>query len=151
MLAGIYTVRAILVQKDRPEPLRVLPDLSIVEAEDLMVEEKKEAVLVMDGETFLGILTEHDCVAKLELQGRATVRTTVGEIMTPVDKVISVDPANSLENVTIIMQDHHVRHVPVLDGDKLLGLIDVWDILQATIDKQTLWAQNILGSAIGRT
>jgi CBS domain-containing protein len=81
-----------------------------------------------------GIISERDCVRKLELQGRTARETAVREIMT--SRVISIQAERPLEDCMALMIEKNIRHLPVYEGDKLLGLISVRDVLKTVIDVQ---------------
>ena len=151
MLADVYTVRAILAEKDRPDPLHVPPDLAVIQLLDILKEKNEEAALVMEGGRFLGIVTENDHARKVDLHARSANKTTVAEIMTPAEKVISVGLFKSLEGVSILMQENHIRHVPVIEGGELLGMISIWDVLRGIIHHQIFVGQQYLGAAGGPT
>ena len=81
-----------------------------------------------------GILSERDCVRKVDLQGRTTRLTKVNEIMTR--EVISVQVSEQLEECMATMLEKNIRHLPVYEGDKLLGLISVRDVLREVVEVQ---------------
>jgi CBS domain-containing protein len=90
--------------------------------------------MVVDGDNVQGILSERDCVRKVDLMGRTARETGVGEIMT--SKVVYVEADQPLEECMAVMIDKGVRHLPVFDRDKLLGLISVRDVLKEVVDVQ---------------
>jgi len=141
MVKDVYDVRSVLAEEGRPEPLRVAPDLSVIEFLDILRETKDEAAVVMEGERFLGIVTENDYARKVELEAKAATRIKVAEIMTPAKKVIRVSVFKSLEEVATLMKDNHFRHVPAMEGEKFLGLISIWDVLEGIVRRQLFLAQ----------
>jgi signal-transduction protein with cAMP-binding, CBS, and nucleotidyltransferase domain len=92
------------------------------------------ALLVMDGEDVVGIVSERDCVRKLELMDRNSSDTKASEIMT--SELITVDCSQPLEECMALMNEKNIRHLPVYDGKKLMGLISVRDVLKEMIEMQ---------------
>ena len=112
----------------------VTPDTSVYDALKLMAEKNIGAVLVMEGGEMVGILSERDYARKVALLGKTPVDTPARDIMT--DRVICVRPEESAEEVMALMTDKKVRHLPVLEEDKLTGVISIGDVVKATIDQQ---------------
>jgi CBS domain-containing protein len=112
----------------------VKPDASVLEALKLMAETNIGAVMVMTGGNVDGILSERDCVRKLELTGRTAADTKVAAIMT--SDVLYVEASQSLEECMAVMIDKNIRHLPVYESGKLLGLISVRDVLKEVVDYQ---------------
>ena len=129
----MINVRDLIRQKGN-QVFAVKPDATVLEALKLMADENTGAVLVMIGDKVTGILSERDCVRKLELAGRTARNTKVSEIMT--GDVLYVDASQPLEECMAIMIDKNIRHLPVYEGGKLLGLISVRDVLKEVVDYQ---------------
>jgi CBS domain-containing protein len=110
------------------------PDATVFEALELMAKDNVGAVLVMDGENVAGILSERDCVRKLDLEGKAAKSTKISEIMT--SKVIYIEASQPLEECMALMIDKNIRHLPVFDNGKMLGLVSVRDVLKEVVDVQ---------------
>jgi CBS domain-containing protein len=110
------------------------PDATVLEALRLMAEKNIGAVLVMREGKIVGILSERDYARKVVLKGKTSVETRVKEIMT--DKVLVVHADNNVEDCMALMTSSHVRHLPVLDGDRLAGLLSIGDIVKAVIADQ---------------
>jgi len=127
------TVRELLRQKGG-DVFSVSPDASAFEALQLMAAHNTGALLVSTAEGIKGIISERDCVRKLELEGRSARETPVSAIMT--GKVISVQAAQSLEECMSLMIEKNIRHLPVYEGSKLAGFISVRDVLKAMIELQ---------------
>src|SRR5258707_513055 len=121
-----------LIRKKGSEVFSVRPDAAVLDALRLMAEKNTGAVMVMDGDEIAGILSERDCVRKLELEGRTAEGTKVSDIMT--SKVLYVDVGQSLEECMAIMIDKNIRHLPVYENGKLLGLISLRDVLKGIVD-----------------
>jgi CBS domain-containing protein len=112
----------------------VLPQASVLQALELMSEKNTGAVMIMTGETVAGILSERDCVRKLDLAGKNSRETTVQEIMT--SNVLYVEAGQSVEECMALMIDKNIRHLPVYENGRLLGLISVRDVLKEVVDYQ---------------
>ena len=112
----------------------VSPDASVFEAMKLMSDRNTGAVMVMEQGKVEGILSERDCVRRLELHGRNARETPVREIMT--SKVVYVEAGQSLEECVAIMIDKNIRHMPVFEGHELIGLISARDALKEMVDQQ---------------
>ncbi|MBI1854297.1 MAG: CBS domain-containing protein [Chloroflexi bacterium] len=123
-----------LIRKKGGQIFSVKPDAAVLDALKLMAEKNTGAMLVMDGNKVVGILSERDCVRKLELDGRTAKSTKVSEIMT--GKVLYVEVSQSLDECMAIMIDKNIRHLPVYEEGKLLGLISVRDVLKEVVDYQ---------------
>ena len=127
------TLRDVIYNKGR-EIYSVQPEASVFETLKLMADKNVGAILVRSDSQVDGILSERDCVRRLELHGRNAHDTKVKDIMT--SKVLYVQASQSLEECIAIMIDKNIRHLPVFDGDELLGLISVRDALKEMVDQQ---------------
>jgi CBS domain-containing protein len=127
------TVRDMIRNKGS-EVFSITADVSVFEALKLMAQHNTGALMVVNGKKIEGILSERDCVRKVELMGKTAKGTTVGEIMT--DKVVYVEASQPLEECMALMIDKNIRHLPVFDGKELLGLISVRDVLREVVDVQ---------------
>ena len=127
------TVRDMIRHKGR-ELYSLAPDASVFQALELMARENVGAVLVMEGDTVAGILSERDCVRKVELEGKTAKNTKVSEIMT--SKVIYIEVTQPLEECMALMIDKNIRHLPVFENGKMLGVVSVRDVLKEVVDVQ---------------
>lgn len=127
------TVREIIRKKGN-EIWSITPDATVYDAMQLMSEKAAGALLVMTGDQVNGILSERDCVRKVDLKGRTSRMTKVSDIMT--SHVISVQASEQLEDCMTTMLKENIRHLPVYDDAKLLGLISVRDVLREVVDVQ---------------
>lgn len=123
-----------IIHKKGSEVFSVQPDASVLEALKLMADQNTGAVLVLFEGQVQGILSERDCVRRLELHGRNPQDTKVKDIMT--SKVVYVQASQTLEECVAIMIDKNIRHLPVFDGQKLAGLISARDALKEMVDQQ---------------
>lgn len=112
----------------------VTGDITVYDALKIMGEKNVGALLVMDGERLEGIISERDYARKIVLKGKASQETTVKEIMTK--EVITVLPEDEIEKCMEIMSGRHIRHLPVMKDDKVLGVISITDVVTAIIEFQ---------------
>jgi CBS domain-containing protein len=112
----------------------VAPDTTVFDALEVMSDRGIGAVLVLDGERLAGVLSERDYARKVILHGKSSKETLVGEIMT--ENVVTVQPDTLVEVCMRIMTDHHIRHLPVIDGERLAGMISIGDVVNAIIAEQ---------------
>jgi len=109
------------------------PETTVYEALELMMEKNIGALLVTENEKLKGMFTERDYARKVILRGRSSKDTLVEEVM---DYHPSVTPETSVEDCINLMHDKNMRHLPVLDGEQLLGLISIGDVVQFIINDQ---------------
>ena len=123
-----------MIRKKGGEVFTLAPDASVYDALALMAKENSGAVLVMANSRVEGILSERDCVRHLDLEGRSAKTTKVSDIMT--SKVVYIEASQPLEECMALMIDKNIRHLPVYDGEKLLGMVSVRDVLKEVVDVQ---------------
>jgi len=123
-----------LIRRKGSQIFSIRPDDLVIDALKMMAENNTGALLVMDADKVKGIVSERDCVRKLDIEGRSAKGTAVREIMT--DKVLYVESSYSLDDCMAVMIDKNVRHLPVYENGKLIGLISVRDVLKEVVDYQ---------------
>jgi CBS domain-containing protein len=128
------TVRDMIRKKSDREIFSISPEASVLDALQMMSEHNSGALLVMQEQEVQGILSERDCVRKVDLAGRTAAETRVSEIMT--SKVVYVEAGQEVEECMALMIDKNIRHLPVFDGKQLVGLISVRDVLREMVDVQ---------------
>ena len=112
----------------------IAPDVSVFEAVRLMAEKGIGALVVMEGSRLVGLITERDYARKIALMARSSRDTLVREVMT--SDVLCVRPENTSEECMALMTEKQVRHLPVVDGDRLLGIISIGDLVKDIISDQ---------------
>lgn len=112
----------------------ISPEATVFEALKMMADYNTGALLVMSDGKVQGILSERDCVRRVDLHGRNSRETRVAEIMT--SKVLYAQANQSIEECIAIMIDKNIRHLPVFDGEQLVGLISARDALKEMVDEQ---------------
>ena len=125
-----------MIRKKGDEVFTIAPDATVLEAIRLMAKHNIGALLVMTEGNVDGIVSERDCIRKVDLEGKSAKDTQVSEIMT--SKVINIDAAQPLEECMALMLDKNIRHLPVYAGTKLLGLLSVRDVLKEVVDVQQM-------------
>jgi len=110
------------------------PAAPVLEAIRLMAEREVGALLVMQGETLHGIVSERDYARKVILLGRSSASTPVHDIMT--SPVITVSPDTTVQACMQLMTDKRVRHLPVLEGGRVIGMVSIGDMVKAVIAEQ---------------
>ena len=109
----------------------VRPDESVYAALELLAQYEAGALMVMEGGRLVGVLSERDYTRKIALQGRNSKETQVADIMTR--QVLTVGPQTGTRAAMSLMSEHKIRHLPVLEGDTVLGMISIRDILDDII------------------
>lgn len=112
----------------------VSPDDTVLHALGVMAEHEIGAVLVLDGNRLVGILTERDYARKVVLVGRSSRESAIRDVMTR--DVICIRPDHSIEECLALMTEQRVRHLPVIDKGALCGLVSIGDLVKATIAEQ---------------
>lgn len=125
-----------MIRKKGSEVFSIAPDVTVYEALSVMAKYNTGALMVVNNSKVEGIISERDCVRKVDLDGKSSKTTKVSDIMT--SKVIYVEASQQLEECMALMIDKNIRHLPVYDGKDLLGLISIRDVLKEVIDVQKL-------------
>jgi CBS domain-containing protein len=129
------TVAEILKAKGNTAVYSIAPSATVYEAVKLMAEKNIGALLVMEGERIVGVVTERDYARKIVLLARSSKDTPLRDVMT--SAVIYVAPSQTSEECMALMTESRVRHLPVMDGGKLIGLISIGDIVKGIISEQS--------------
>ena len=128
------SVAQVLKSKPEQNVETIAPATSVFDAVRLMAEKNIGALLVMEGQTIAGMLTERDYARKIILMGRSSKETRVRDVMT--SPVMYVRPDQTNEECMALMTDNRVRHLPVVDGGRLVGLISIGDLVKDIISEQ---------------
>jgi CBS domain-containing protein len=127
------TVQEILQAKAQ-RLLSIAPGATVLDALKLMADYEVGALVVLDGDRLSGIFSERDYARKVILHGKASKDTAVSEIMT--HKVVCVRPEQSVEECMALMTDKRIRHLPVLQDKKVIGVISIGDVVKEVISEQ---------------
>ncbi|MDP6652557.1 MAG: CBS domain-containing protein [Gammaproteobacteria bacterium] len=130
----MHTVQQILNHKQINELWHTTPDATVYDAIQMMADKKAGALLVMQGPTLEGIISERDYAREVILKGRSSKDTRVEEIMST--KVISVASSKSVEASLAVMTEHKIRHLPIVDDDRVVGIVSIGDLVKDIISDQ---------------
>jgi CBS domain-containing protein len=123
-----------LLDSKGQEIISVTADASVLDAIKIMAERAIGSLLVMQGDELLGIVTERDYARKVIVKGRSSETTEVGEIMTA--KVRTATIHDTVNSCMTVMTERRIRHLPVIDDGKVIGMISIGDLVQAIISDQ---------------
>jgi CBS domain-containing protein len=110
------------------------PNAPVLDAIGSMAEESVGALVVMEADRLVGIVSERDYARKVILNGRSSKDTAVREIMS--SPVVTVAPGDSIHHCMKKVTEHRIRHLPVMDGDRCIGVLSIGDLVKAVIDDQ---------------
>ncbi|KMN81586.1 MULTISPECIES: CBS domain-containing protein [Chromobacterium] len=130
----MQTVRQLLDSKPNRALVYVNPDSTVFQALQVMAENDIGAVLVMEEGGIVGIFSERDYARRIVLQGRTSAGTKVRDIMT--SRVVYVTPSQTLDDCMGLMTEKRIRHLPVLEGSDVMGMLSIGDLVRATIEEQ---------------
>jgi CBS domain-containing protein len=117
------------------------PDATVYEAIDQMAQKRCGALLVMEGKQLLGIISERDYARKVILKGKSSRETEVREIMSY--PVICIPPELTVEQTMAVMTEKHVRHLPVVVGETVVGVVSIGDVVRGIIDEKEFYIQQL--------
>jgi CBS domain-containing protein len=112
----------------------VTPEAPVLEAIRLMAEHGVGALLVMQGEKLIGVVSERDYARKVILKGRSSNETPVSQIMS--SPVLTVHAEQSVHDCMRIMSENRIRHLPVVDGERVVGVLSIGDLVRAVLEEQ---------------
>lgn len=127
------TIRQLLDQKGR-EVWSIGPDATVYDAVAKMADKNVGSLVVMDGDKLLGIITERHYARNVVLKGKTSPKTPVREIMER--QVVVTRPEHTVEQCMALMSDKRVRHLPVVDGGKVVGVVSIGDLVKSIIGDQ---------------
>ncbi len=120
---------------------RIQPSASVFEAISLMAEKEVGALVVMEGDRLVGIISERDYARKIILDGRSSHETATRDIMTTY--VICVHPGQTIDECMTVMTEKRIRHLPVLERERLIGIISIGDLVKAKIEEQQFMIEQL--------
>jgi CBS domain-containing protein len=123
-----------LLEGKGPAVFAIGPDKPVLEAIRMMADKYIGALLVMEGVNLLGIMSERDYARKVILKGRSSADTPVRDIMS--SPVLTVAPGDTVNHCMKLVTDKRVRHLPVVDNGKVIGMLSIGDLVKAVIDDQ---------------
>lgn len=143
----MITVKQILDEKGT-SAWTIGPGATVLEALRLMAEKGIGALVVVDHDEIIGIMSERDYARKIILKGKQSQDTPVREIMTA--PVYGVQPETTADECMALMTDKHIRHLPVCLGGKLSGVISIGDVVKAIITQQKVTIENLENYIMGK-
>jgi CBS domain-containing protein len=138
---SMTNIAHILKSKPDHSVYTITPTASVFDAVMLMAEKNIGALVVLDGEEVVGMITERDYARKIVLLARTSKETAVRDVMTA--RVMFVRPTHTSEECMALMTEHRLRHFPVMDKGKLIGLISIGDLVKAIISEQKFTIQQL--------
>ncbi|MDD3276642.1 MAG: CBS domain-containing protein [Kiritimatiellales bacterium] len=130
-----------LLEKKGKELISVSPDTGVRDAIAKMAEKSAGTALVMDGNQLVGIFSERDFIRKIYLQDKCGKGVKVSEIMS--SDLTTVKADTTLESCMNLMTDKHIRHLPVLDGDQVVGIVSIGDIVKYMVNEKDFLIKNL--------
>jgi CBS domain-containing protein len=128
------TISEILSQKGS-SAWSISPEATVLEAVQMMADKNVGALLVTENDRLVGIISERDYTRKVVIKGKSSKTTAVKEILS--SHVIHATPAHTVQECLRLMTDHHFRHLPVLEGDRIAGIVSIGDLVNWIISAQT--------------
>jgi CBS domain-containing protein len=135
------TIRQILARK--PDVYSIDPGATVLEALHRMEQKNVGALLVMQGDALVGIFSERDYARRMILQGRTSKETPVEQVMTR--DVFVITPATTAGECMVHMTDRRIRHLPVVEGDRVVGVISIGDVVRTVIEDMRFTIRQLEG------
>lgn len=130
----MHTLQQILNQKEIDDIWSVSPTATVFEAIQIMADKHAGALLAMSEAKLEGIISERDYAREVILKGRSSKKTLVGEIMST--DIITAAPTDSVQSALELMTQHHIRHLPIVDGTTVVGVVSIGDLVKDVISVQ---------------
>lgn len=123
-----------LMQHKGPGVFTTSPKTTVYQALEMMAEKDVGALVVVENDKVVGMFTERDYARKVILKGKQSRSTSVGDLM--VREVLYISPSDKVETCMALMTDKHLRHLPVMENGKLVGLVSIGDVVKSIIRDQ---------------
>ena len=128
------TLQQLLITKKYKEVISIAPHRPVFDALVVLAEYKIGALVVLEGDKLVGIFSERDYAREIILKGKSSKTTQISEVMST--NVLTTKPNDTVEQAMTIMTEKHIRHLPVLEGGKVIGMLSIGDLVKETIDYQ---------------
>jgi CBS domain-containing protein len=136
----MITVRQLMRAKGS-DVWHIAPDASVYDALKLMADKRVGALVVLDEAELVGIISERDYARKVILKEKSSMDTPVRDIMT--EEVVCLGPEQSIQDCMALMTDRRIRHLPVLQDDRLVGIVSIGDVVKAIISQQEFMIEQL--------
>jgi len=137
---SMVTVKELLKSKST-SVWTISPEASVLDALQMMADKDVGAVLVAEGDKLVGILSERDYARNVTLKGKSPKTLSVGKLMT--SKVFYVSPDKTIDECMALMTDKHIRHLPVMENERLVGIVTIGDVVKQVIADQQFKIQEM--------
>ena len=128
------TLQQLLDNKKHKSVISIAPHRPVFDALVVLAEYKIGALVVLDGDKLVGVFSERDYAREIILKGKSSKTTPISEVMS--SNVVTTKPHDTVEHAMNLMSDKHIRHLPVLEGDKVIGMLSIGDLVKETIEYQ---------------
>lgn len=128
------TLQQLLDSKKHKEVISIPPHRPVFDALVILAEYEIGALVVLDGDKLVGVFSERDYAREVILQGKSSKTTHISEVMTA--NVITAKPSDTAEQAMSVMTEKRIRHLPVLEGGKVIGVLSIGDLVKETIEYQ---------------
>jgi len=128
------TLQQLLDGKKYKEVISIAPHRPVFDALVVLAEYEIGALVVLQGEKLVGIFSERDYAREVVLKGRSSKTTEINDVMT--HKVLCGKPDDTVEQAMTLMSEKHIRHLPVVENDKVIGMLSIGDLVKETITYQ---------------
>ncbi|HKI58993.1 MAG TPA: CBS domain-containing protein [Trueperaceae bacterium] len=138
-----------LLQGKGSQVWSVAPDDSVFRALEFMAEKNVGALMVVEGAALVGMFSERDYARKVILHGRASRDTPVRDVMS--DRVVTVSPEKTVTDCMVLMTENRIRHLPVVEAERTIGLVSIGDVVKAIISEQSFLIDQLQNYIQGAT
>ncbi len=138
----MLTVNELLAAKSSHEVCTIGPDATVFDAICVFADRNLGALIVTENERLVGLVTERDYARKIILKGRSSKDTRVRDIMST--KVLFVAPDTGVEECMALMTELYIRHLPVIEGDRLVGIVSIGDVVKAALGERTFLVNELV-------
>jgi len=128
------TVRKLVYEKVETKIHTIPSNATVLDALQVMAEANTGAVLVTENEKIIGIFTERDYARQVEVKGKTAKDTTVSDVMTK--QIVMIKPETNLQDCAELMRKYHVRHLPILEKDRVVGIVSIRGLAEALLQQQ---------------
>lgn len=144
----MITIRQLMQENRETAPWSVPSEATVMEGLRMMAEKNVGAILVVENDQMVGIFSERDFARKIIEQGKCTIDTRISDAMT--SEMVTIDAEKTLEDSLALMARYHIRHLPVMDKGRLVGMVSMRDVMEAIISKKDSTIENLENYILGK-